>query len=233
MGQTSGTKRSRTGRGGYVHRRKRRAMGTMSRRSRISRSVVSNNVVSIKRQYYMGEFFAPVTAGWSWNAYDFKLSNIPSYVEFTNLFEQYKINAVKLTFVPVGYGGDGINQIYANSTAGAPYFETPRLYTIVDRDGNPQVGTEEYMLQNSKARMIKNPFKVFSVYIAKPCVQQEVGTTLSFAGAAPKSGMWLDCDNTGVLHNGLGIGCQANGSTTASFRWRIVATYYMQFKIAK
>lgn len=150
----------------------------------------------------------------------------------TALFEQYKINAVKLTFIPQWEGGLDQNNAYI-AAATVPFIETPRVYTLIDKDGDPQINTEDRMLENGLSRVITNPHKAFHIYVRKPCVQFEVGTSLGFSGAAPKPSPWLDCDNHGVNHFGCAIGAYLNGSITASMNYRVIATYYMQFKLAK
>lgn len=212
--------------------RKYRRTGA-KRTARMSRSVVSNSLVSIVRRYYVGQWTPTVSLGWNSTNYSFRLNNIPTYTEFTNLFEQYRINAVKLTFIPEWIGGLDQNNAYMSSTGGSPFISSPRLYTLIDKDGDPQTNTEDRMLENSKARLIKAPHRPFSIFVRKPCAQFEVATSLGFSGAAPKASPWLDCDNYGVNHFGCAIGAQVNGSATASMPYRIVATYYMQFKIAK
>lgn len=211
--------------------RPRKARRTM--RKRVPRSVVTNNLVSIKRRYYVGQWLPTVSAGWNSTNYTFRLSNLPLYTEMTALFEQYKINAVKLTFIPEWVGSLDQNNAYISAGSGTTYISTPRLYTLIDKDGDPQINTEDRMLENSMTKIITQPHKAFSIYVKKPCVQFEVGTSLGFSGAAPKPSPWLDCDNNGVNHYGCAIGAQVGGSITAAMPYRVVATYYMQFKIAK
>lgn len=200
---------------------------------KIPRGVVNSNLTSLKRRYYVGQWLPTVSTGWNSTNYSFRLNNIPSYTEFTALFEQYRINAVKLTFIPEWIGGLDQNNAYMASGGSTPYISSPRIYTVIDKDGDPQISTENLMLENSGARLIQAPHRPFSVYVRKPCAQFEVGTSLGFSGAAPKPSPWLDCDNYGVNHFGIGIGAQVNGSATASMPYRVVATYYLQFKIAK
>lgn len=213
-------------------RPKRTTRRKYTRKMKIPRAVVRTNLTSIKRRYYVGAWAATVATGWNSTNYSFRLNNIPSYTEFTALFEQYKINAVKLTFIPQWEGGLDQNNAYI-AAATVPYVQTPRMYVLIDKDGDPQISTENLMLENSDTRVITNPHKAFSVYVRKPCAQYEVSTSLGFSAASPKPSPWLDCDNYGVNHYGVGIGCQLDGSVTASMYYRVVATYYMQFKGAK
>lgn len=190
---------------------------------------IKSNLVFIKRKQLVGVWNISTT--YSSNNYVFQLDDLPNYTEFTNLFEQYKINAVKLTFLP-SYTGSDANQATANAAGGAVFQFAPRIYTMVDKDGNPTIGTENAMLQRNDCRMIANPYKTFSIYIRKPAVQFEVGSGLGFAQAAPRASPWLDCDNYAVNHHGAGVGgvLPSGSSATAGLQYQVVATYYMAFK---
>lgn len=223
----AGVKRTR--KSSYRSRKARRTM----RKPRMSKAVVNSSLVSIKRRYFVGNWQPTVSAGWNSTNYSFRLNNIPSYTEFTALFEQYKINAVKLTFIPEFMGQLDQNNAFISAANPGSYVATPRVYTLIDKDGDPQISTENAMLENGAVRLITNPHKAFSIYVKKPCAQFEVATSLGFSGAAPKPSPWLDCDNYGVNHFGVGLGAYVTGSITSLITYRVVATYYMQFKIAK
>lgn len=215
-------------------RKKARVM----RKARMTRAVKSN-LVSLKRRFFMG-IWTPVTGGvpgigqWNSAVYQFQLNALPNYTEFTALFDEYKINAVKLTFVPAFAGGLDPNTALTSVASGGVFLETPRMYTLIDRDGDIQVSTENAMLENNNARIIRQPNQTFSIYIAKPNIQFEVATTalVGFAKAASKGGQWLDTANAGVVHHGCAVGCHLEGSS-ASQKWQVIATYYMQFRHAK
>lgn len=207
-----GYKRRRTTR--KPARRTRRRLATV----RPSRWMTRNNLVSIKRKVTLPDVSFNI---WQSQAYAPLLSQLPSYTEFTNLFEQYRINAVKFDFIPKS------TSFEANTSAAVATM--PRLYTIIDKDGNAQTSSEVAMQQYGNSRLIRDPSKPFSIYIKRPCVQFGTANTITIVGGAPKPSPWLDCDNFSVQHWGCAIGgIMPTGTGSVSFS--VVATYYMQFK---
>lgn len=198
----------------------------------VPRKVIKNNLVYIKRKFFITpNINFTVASGWGTSIFNFSLGNIPDASQYTNVFEQYRINAVKLTFIPLLANGDtDWNQALAVS--GTQYLGSPRVYSLIDKDGVQfsTISTEQKMLEFSGVRHIRQPLKTFSVYISKPCVQQEMQSTIGFAAASPKPSPWIDCENYGIIHNSCVIGCAAVGSSTAALQYQVLATYYMQFK---
>lgn len=182
------------------------------------RSIVAANIVTVKRKVTLADVTFNI---WQSQAYAPLLSQLPNYTEFTNLFEQYRINGIKLDFIPKS------TSFEANTSASVAIM--PRLYTIIDKDGNAQTSSETAMQQYGNARLIRDPSKPFSIYIKKPCVQFGTANTITIVGGAPKASPWLDCDNFNVQHWGCAIGgIMPTGTGSVSFS--VVATYYMQFK---
>ena len=188
-----------------------------------------SNLVSIKRSFVSAPF--SVNNSWSGASFNFTLAALPNYTEFTNLFEQYRINAVKLTFIPSADGID-FNQQQSNSSAGGNWATIPRLYTAIDKDGNAQVASENAVLQYGNHRIIRSPLRPFSIYVKSPCVQVGTANLVTLVGGAPKSRQWLDCDNYSVQHWGCVVGgiVPYTSATSPSIGYQVIATYYMQFK---
>lgn len=210
------------------------------RRFNISRSLAvarKTSLVNIKRSFLWPENFYVVPGGWRATAYSFSLSSIASsYTEFTNLFEQYRINGVKLTFIPQVDAIDA-NQLNVNIGAGGGSVASvtvPRLYTAIDHDGNARTGSEQELLQYGNHRIIKNPLRTFSIYVKHPRVQVATANATTLVGGAPKSKVWLDVDNYNVQHWGAVIGGQIpfGAGTGPSITYTVICTMYMQFKDA-
>lgn len=211
-------------------RTSRRTRRKTYRRRRTARRVAyKTNLVSITRMVKFSDI--AISGTWSCPGYYFTLSQLPSYTEFTNLFEQYRINAVKLTFQPYYNSMDTEGQI-ANAAAGIAYNNIPRLYTLVDKDGAITATTENGMLEYASARFIRNPMKSFSVYVKSPCVQIGTANSLSIVGGAPKGKVWLDCDNYNIQHWGCAVGglMPAPSSAFNTIGYSVVAKFYMQFR---
>ena len=69
-------------------------------------------------------------------AFNFSLSDLPNYTEFTSLYDMYKINAVKITFIPY--------QTVSNSVATINNADnTARFFSAIDyNDGTAPITTD-------------------------------------------------------------------------------------------
>jgi hypothetical protein len=169
--------------------------------------------------------FQLLGSAWFSQVYSFRLDDLVAYTELTNLFDQYKIEKVKLTYFP-RYSETNAPTVVLN----AGLFTTNTLlWNAVSDDGTTLLSTQNNALQRMNAKMrIAN--KPFSVWVPKPKYQIEVATTLAIAGARPSTG-WLDCDNFGVTHWGHEIAGYSPAANPAQLvEWKCYATYYLALK---
>lgn len=160
----------------------------------------------------------------TYGALSFKLSDLPNYTEFTNLYDEYRIKAVKLHFVPTS------NSNVAQDTSGTTGGQTsvPALYTWIDTDDNtaPTQLTQGQQFQTFKAHGMLDRMRVRSLV-------PEVSTALysgSFTSYGQVKNQWIDNNSPSVVHYGLKYAIM-NG--TASYgALDIVATYYLEFRKA-
>lgn len=215
-------------RSAVVRRRTVKRRRVTRRVPRIPRTLVTNNVMMCKRKHYFGNIDILQTS-WTTQTFQFRLDNLPQHTDFTNLFDEYKINAVKIDFVPGATSNDQ-EGIYQQTGAGGTYMFTPQVFTLIDKDGLAQINTQTQTLENSNARLIKNPFQPFSVYVRKPMALMSAGGVT----ASILTRGWTDCSTPGVIHHGASIAGQIlGGSTTAALRYYVTLTYYLAFRKAK
>lgn len=160
---------------------------------------------------------------WGSRTYTFKLSDLVSYSEFTNLFDQYKIEKVKLQFFP----RFSENQFYGSTN----FITNSILWNVSSDDGTQLLFTESDALQamNSKMRTANESFSVW----CKPKFQTEAATNLAIAAAKPSTG-FLDTDNYGVVHYGHEIGGYSPAAGAGQVvEWKCYATYYLALKNVK
>lgn len=213
-------------------RRAKRSYQKKSYRKLLKKTMYNmrQNVVSVKRSFVTAPF--TVNSSWSGAQFSFTLAALPNYSEFTSLFEQYRINGIKLTFIPSADSLD-INQQQQNSSTAINWTTIPRLYTAIDRDGNGQYASENAILQYGNHKIIRNPMRPFSIYVKHPCVQVGTANLVTLVGGAPKSKQWLDCDNYSVQHWGCVVGgIVPYQGGTVNMAYQVIATYYLQFKNA-
>lgn len=161
-------------------------------------------------------------------SYAFKLSDLPNFEDFKNLYDQYKIKGVKISFIPISNVVVGI----AGGATGHPgTYYSNRLFTAVDyNDGTAPASVNalrEY--QNSKW----TPYnKIHSRYI-KPAYASvpSSGSSLQWPGGSQP---WVPTDNDNMYYFGIkygidyptGVGAPALGDLL----YQVEATYYMSFK---
>lgn len=151
--------------------------------------------------------------------YDFSLSQVPNFAEFQQLYDQFKINGIKIVFVPqmtenISLGT--INNPYANS----------RMFTCIDYTEATPPGSlndiREY--QSCKWTSILRTHKRYF----RPRI---IDASATYNPGKP----WLSTDTgRGVQHYGIKIGIEPMFSTTTtSMTFRVEAKFYMSFKTVK
>jgi hypothetical protein len=136
-------------------------------------------------------------AGDAVGAYAFNLSSLPSYTEFTALFDQYRFKRVDISFWPL--------QSVATSTANA----IPTIATVIDYDDNALLANLPNAMQYSNC-VLHNPYKPFTVSFRPHLpIAAFDGTFNAFANTQDQ---WIDSGSPNALHYGLKWATpQANG----------------------
>jgi hypothetical protein len=122
----------------------------------------------------------------------FNLTYVPAYTEFTNLFDQYRIKAVRCTWRPtaseVPVGADLDHQL-------------PNLWTVIDQnDGTvPSAATTLSQYQSLKISRLDRPVtRTFYPRIAQSAYASGAVSGYSFSDGP----QWCDTGSPGVQHYG-------------------------------
>jgi len=203
----------------------------MKKYRRTSKKDIKDNVVYLKRHVILGTISTTVTLGWQAFPYSFRLDTIPNYSELQSVFDQYKVNGIKLQFTPYWDGND-----YA--TQGTNNFSVlPRVYTLTDENGIPagSINTEAKFLEYSNAKQIIEPQKPFSIYFRPNIEMSSAGDSNTQAAVTSNGPRWIDTSNPTIPHNSCAIGMIVPTGLTGGQSWvyHVVATYYLQFKNAQ
>lgn len=173
------------------------------------------------------------------NTYDFssqgfELDNLPDYTEFTNLFDQYRINMIKYQWIP-----DRNVNTMGTSDISTPLITTveqpiPLIYTFIDYDDITVPASIDEFTERQNMRTAR--FNKVHKRIWKPTVLVPTYRTGVTFGYSPKRKQWIDCANPDVPHYGLKW-CfynPANSDAThlrgIALSFRVMATYYLQFR---
>lgn len=198
---------------------------------------INDNRLFCKRSYVVPNpenptepyFFSVTPSTWSWRRIAFILAQLPDFTDFQNLFNQYKIHALKYDFVPQYSENASVpgQQWFGNVMA------SPRIYTVVDNSGGASVTSEANMLQYSNARLVDG-LKPFSIYVKAPNVHLETETTTLFVGATQAAKMWTDLDNPNITFRGCAIGgIMPFGQANSAIHYQCICTAYLEFRQAR
>jgi len=161
----------------------------------------------------------------------FELDHLQQYSTFSSLFDQYRINAVKIQMLPTANTND-------QSNAGGMFVSS------IDLDDDTTITTFSDLLQCSNAKASAwstaggmTPYK--QLYV-RPRVQNLLnsgnvdgsGNPIFTTSLLPR-GKWIDMGDRGqTKHYGINIGWDINGGLglNSSQNITIIATYYLQFR---
>lgn len=151
--------------------------------------------------------------------YQFTLSSLDNVSEFTNMFDQYMIQGVKigwrLVFTP-----DGL------PSSAASY---PNLYVRVDYDNTTAETVNQIIQDNKSKRFILSPNKLATMYITPSTLRKMEGFNGSTINQ-PQWKQWIDCSDNAVPHLGVKCAVDTMGVDLSQYRIQTEYTYYLAFK---
>lgn len=222
-----------------VYTRRRRVVKTKrrplmrKRRMNISRPLTQGKLYKFKRTCRLFPYFFN---GTEWQQYTlneitnsaagqsiagilkFRLNDLPSFTDFTSLYEQFKITGVKIKFIP--YIGTESSDVLTT--------RTDTMAISIDR-GNNDYGvvnpTFNSLLENQDVKL-RNTQRPFNLWVGTPMFHHSAD---SFTLVAGKSG-YLDSElapSVQVDHHGVKFAFQSNVPNANSSWFRVYATYYV------
>lgn len=157
----------------------------------------------------------------------FRLSSVANFMEYVNLFDQYRIRYV-ITQI------DMLNAMVQDNIANN-FNYTPELYIVNDYDDGNAPGPDVMnQYQNVKVRKLSNERTIkikYSPKLSELIYQGELPGGQSAYANPPGASPWIDCVNVDVQHYGLKIYCDNFLSSTAGLPVvRIQHTYFLEFR---
>lgn len=154
----------------------------------------------------------------------FKLSNLPEYTEFTFLFDQYRIMAAKVEFVPVFTGND------TNPLTSVLYM--PNVHSVIDYTESNTPGTLSELMQYSNYKRTRGN-SIHKRYL-KPAIAASNYETLAASSYTPKWGQWVTTESgdAATPFFGLKYWIDSTNSTTA-VTYKVYVKLYFQCKSVK
>lgn len=175
-----------------------------------------------KRCLYRRDFATITPATDQYGSITFALSDLPTYTEFTNLYDSYKINKVQVTFYPRLDSADYSSQQ-----------QMPMLHTLIDHnDANP-ISVLSGMMESEFVKTTRGT-QIHTRYFS-PKVQTRVYESLGNDGfTTSRINPWINTDDPNVPHYCLKWYCQkidTGGDAQIKIDMRI--KYYFQCRELK
>lgn len=202
---------------GYKRKRTSNRRNTRRTRRRIFRArrpIRSNNTHMFKRVVELeaktqGNSSSGINQPLMWS-FAAALNDLPDVSEFTNLYDQYRINKIKYTIVPNVTGFDTAGT-YGNNIAFGNFVVTGQgmwnIHSVIDYDNVSMTGYNfAKMMQYSTYKRTRG-HREHSRYWTPAITGQEYAS-LSAGGSAPagvKWKQWLDLTYRDIPHYGLKV----------------------------
>jgi len=129
---------------------------------------------------------APFAGAWA-----FRLSDVSGYDEFTALYDEYRIDEIKVTFHNYGKTEAPTNTTLASTI----------LYTVDFDDDTPPANILE-LQEHTNCKLLTTRAKKWGVRF-RPSVAPMFYNTALTSGYGRKTGAWLDCAKPDIPHYGL------------------------------
>lgn len=193
--------------------RKRTYRRRFSKRTRMSKR--GQRLYLFKRWVNLGILNVDSTLG-LFDGFSFRLNDLPNVSEFITLYDSYKLNAVKIRFIPQ------MTENVSLSTVNNP--QNVRFFSVIDySDASTPLSLDD--LRQYQSCKMTSIFRTHQRYIYKPKILDASSSSRS---------SWIATSAPSTLHYGLKIGVENTlSSVSTQMAFRVEATYYMSFKQVK
>jgi len=158
--------------------------------------------------------------------YTRKFDDMTAYGEFTNLFDNYRITKIQMTFQLIN-NPDATWPLNSGSSAGNSSNWFPKMWYVRDYDGGSTETISSMKERQGVKCAIMQPNKVFRVSFV-PRVRTLIYKTATTEGYAPKT-IKLDMSDVTVPHYGLHVVWDTNGqdvSDTYPFKVSVETKFF-------
>lgn len=167
-----------------------------------------------RTRFQLAQYSFAAGAAASGGALKFQLNTVPNSSEFTNLYDQYMIKAIKVSLIPR----------FTEASAGVAAQQIGNMWSVIDYDDATAPANVDTVLQYQNVKRTQMN-KVHSRYF-KPKIAKEVFATGVASGYAPGKA-WLDCNSDSVEHYAIKLWFD---SAAAAVTFDVVTKFYLAFK---
>jgi hypothetical protein len=153
------------------------------------------------------------------NTYLFKLNNLDQSGTFQTLFDQYRIDAVRVSIIPQN---NAINLVTNTSTS------LQELYCVIDYDDATALASAAAARQYDNLIVLAPGESCERLFQPHMAIAAYSGAFTSYTNVAP---MWIDIANDAVEHYGIKIWIpQATAAQTLLQSWNLQYEYFVSFR---
>ena len=163
----------------------------------------------------------------------YRLSDLSDYTDFTNMFAQYKLSAVK---VQMYFSSNVVTQVESATGTPAPPSGQIIVYMAPNKTGQQFTLTEQYFLNNQSTKtrtgIVANGRPV-NMYQKLMQLGERFGTVTNSDYAVMKP-RWVATQEPGCLHTGQDIRLQyVNNQSLNNTSVKVIYTYYIACRQAQ
>lgn len=157
-------------------------------------------------------------------AYAFKLSDFPSYTEFTALYDQFRIVKVDVQFLHLA------SAINNTNSASSIVLRCPRFYSVLDFDDSTAPTAIDDLRQYNNCITVNSDTSYMRSFAPASLELEYVSTILS--GYSPVFGKWHDCTYSSLPHYGLKYALDTTpiAGPTSAFGYNVEVTLHLEFR---
>jgi len=159
----------------------------------------------------------------------FQLSSLPNYTEFTNLYDQYQICAVKVEYMPKFGSAVPIE----TGTSGQVFIGS--FHTAIDFDDDTTPASANELMQYGSYRRTRQSSK--HIRYLKPAWLAQTYETALTTGYSPQWNKWLSTNDPTISHYGLKIVADpisfTGSAPNVTMDYTVYIKYYIRFRSVK
>lgn len=206
-----------------VRRKKRQPIRGRIKSMRIYKQPLDMKIHYFKRNYIIAPSTIKDTI--SHNSCNFQLALLPSYMEFTTLYDMYKINFVRMKFI------FDKNESTTNATTASNLI--PNIGIVKDYDDSSSLASINDYLQYQSFRVQR--FDKPVIIALKPRMAMAAYGGAAFTSYTSMGNQWIDCDSSTVQHYGVKWYTDATmggsvSNTISIGNYTIYVTVYLSMK---
>jgi hypothetical protein len=186
-------------------------------------SFSSNNTALVNYNSSYGTLFMGTGAtADSFFSFIFQAADLSQMVNWTAVYDQYRIDKVSLDMIP------SVKGAFITTSAGGATGQLPMLQTVVDFDDNVLL-TSTVAATSYENYIIHGPGETITRTF-KPAIAVQIYEGVATTGYSTQFGKWLDTSDPTIPHYGVKGTIPYYGSTPFALTWVVRATYHISFR---